>query len=247
MRTATSVFFRIKEKQKEVQEPEIIEIQNDSVPIVVEEIEEIIPEPVELPGIVSPTISPQQKMYRPLFAVKTNLLYDLLSGLNVEVEVPIGEHFSLAGEWIFPWWLWEKKQCALEILNGNLELRYWFGNHIKDNRLTGWYMGVCGGGGVYDVEWKTKGYQGEFIIPFGVSGGFAHKISKNWRLEYSLGVGYMTNKYREYIPQKCGNDNEWHLIKQKSGKSTWIGPTRVKVSLVWMINQKYKKQLESGQ
>lgn len=247
MRTATSVFFRIKEKQKEVQEPEIIEIQNDSVPIVVEEIEEIIPKPVEFPEIISSTISPQQKMYRPLFAVKTNLLYNLLSGLNVEVEVPIGEHFSLAGEWIFPWWLWEKKQYALEILNGNLELRYWFGNHTKDNLLTGWYMGVYGGGGVYDVEWKNKGYQGEFIVPFGVSGGFAHKISKNWRLEYSLGIGYMTNKYREYIPQKCGNDNEWHLIKQKSGKSTWIGPTRVKVSLVWMINQKYKKQLESGQ
>lgn len=95
-------------------------------------------------------------MYRPLFAVKTNLLYNLLSGLNVEVEVPIGEHFSLAGEWIFPWWLWEKKQYALEILNGNLELRYWFGNHTKDNLLTGWYMGVYGGGGVYDVEWKTK-------------------------------------------------------------------------------------------
>ena len=73
MRTATSVFFRIKEKQKEVQEPEIIEIQNDSVPIVVEEIEEIIPKPVEFPEIISPTI-------------------------NVEVEVPIGEHFSLAGE-----------------------------------------------------------------------------------------------------------------------------------------------------
>ena len=64
-------------------------------------------------------------MYKPLFALKTNLLFDLLSGLNVEVEVPIGKHFSLAGEWIFPWWLWEKKQYALEILNGNLELRYW--------------------------------------------------------------------------------------------------------------------------
>mgnify|MGYP000123301619 CR=1 FL=1 len=64
----------------------------------VEEIEEIIPKPVEFPEIISPTISPQQKMYRPLFALKTNLLYNLLSGLNVEVEVPIGEHFSLAGE-----------------------------------------------------------------------------------------------------------------------------------------------------
>ena len=108
-------------------------------------------------------------------------------------------------------------------------------------------MGIYGGAGSYDVEWKTKGYQGEFIIPFGLTGGFAHKISKNWRQEYSLGIGYMTNKYREYIPQKCEYDDEWHLIRQKSGKSTWIGPTRVKVSLVWMINQKYKKQLEFGQ
>lgn len=244
MRTATSVFFRIKEKHEKIKEPETIAVQDDSIPIVVEE---AIIEPEELPEIVSPIIPPLQKTYRPLFAVKTNLLYDLLSGLNVEVEVPIGKHLSLAGEWIFPWWLWEKKQYALEILNGNLELRYWWGNHTKDNLLTGWYMGIYGGAGSYDVEWKTKGYQGEFIIPFGLTGGFAHKISKNWRLEYSLGIGYMTNKYREYIPQKCEYDDEWHLIRQKSGKSTWIGPTRVKVSLVWMINQKYKKQLEFGQ
>lgn len=54
------------------------------------------------------------------------------------------------------------------------------------------------------MEWKSKGYQGEFIIPFGLSGGFAHKISRNLRLEYSLGIGYVSNKYREYVPQKCG-------------------------------------------
>lgn len=259
MRTATSVLFCIKETPERIEEPgrietpkgmedregirepEIIEVQTDSIPVVVEEREEIIAGPEELPEIVSP-IPPRQKMYRPLFAVKTNLLYDLLSGLNVEVEVPIGKHFSLAGEWIFPWWLWEKKQYALEILNGNLELRYWWGNHTEDNLLTGWYMGMYGGAGSYDVEWKTKGYQGEFIIPFGLTGGFAHKISSNWRLEYSLGAGYLTNNYREYVPQQCGYDDKWHLIKQKSGKSTWIGPTRLEVSLVWMINQKYKKQ-----
>lgn len=241
MRTATSVFFCIKDEQEKAQEPEPIVVSNDSVPIVVEEIEEIIAEPENVME-VTPLVSPLQEPYRPLFALKTNLLYDLLSGLNVEIEVPIGKHFSLAGEWMFPWWLWEKKQYALEILNGNLELRYWWGDRKKDELLTGWYMGVYGGAGLYDVEWKNKGYQGEFIIPFGLTGGFAHKISKNWRLEYSLGVGYMTNKYRKYIPQKCGYDDEWHLIKQKSGKSTWVGPTRVKVSLVWMINQKYNKK-----
>ena len=41
MRTATSVIFRIKEKQEEIKEPEIIKEQNDSLPVVVEEVEEI--------------------------------------------------------------------------------------------------------------------------------------------------------------------------------------------------------------
>lgn len=194
--------------------------------------------PEKLPEIAPFTVLPQAESRRFVFALKTNLLYDLLSGINLEVEVPVGKRFSLAGEWIFPWWLYEKKQYALEILNGNLELRYWLGERTKDNLLTGWHLGIYGGGGLYDVEWKTKGYQGEFIIPFGISGGFTHKISENWRLEYSLGIGYVSNKYREYVPQKSEYDKRWHLIEQRRGKSTWIGPTRVKISLVWIINAK---------
>jgi len=239
MRSAISVFICMKGKEEEIEEPDIFRMPNDSVPIW---FGEVIAEPEEPKEIVSPVELPPQKMYKPLFALKTNLLYDLLSGFNVEIEVPIGKHLSLAGEWIFPWWLYEKKQYALEIMNGNMELRYWFGHRTEDNLLNGWFIGIYGGAGLYDVEWKSKGYQGEFIIPFGLSGGFAHKISRNLRLEYSLGIGYMSNKYREYVPQKCGCDDEWHLIKQKYGKSTWIGPTRVKVSLVWLINIKYKKQ-----
>ena len=42
---------------------------------------------------------------KPLFAAKTNLLFDAMTVLNVEVEVPIRKHWSIAGEWIFPWWL----------------------------------------------------------------------------------------------------------------------------------------------
>lgn len=176
---------------------------------------------------------------KPLFAVKTNLLYDLGSALNLEMEVPIGQRWSVAAEWIFPWWLWEKKQYALEVLNGNIEGRYWWGNRAGRDQLTGWFTGIYAGGGYYDVEWKTKGYQGEFISA-GITGGFAHKIGGNWRMEYSLGMGYLGSKYREYIPQECGCDDDWHLIKQGSGRSTWIGPTRAKVSLVFMINHGYQ-------
>ena len=34
----------------------------------------------------------------------------------------------------------------------------------------------------------------------------------------------------------------WHLIKQGNGTSNWIGPTRAKVSLVWMINSGNNKK-----
>ncbi|MDR0295598.1 MAG: DUF3575 domain-containing protein [Prevotellaceae bacterium] len=176
---------------------------------------------------------------KPLFAVKTNLLFDLGTALNVEIEVPIGKRWSILGEYIFPWWLWESKQYALQVLSANLEGRYWFWNHTDRQVLTGWFAGLYAGGGYYDIEWRNKGYQGEFFIAAGLSGGYAHTLGKNsnFRMEYALGVGYLRTNYREYVPV-FGIDDEWHLIRQKSGTYTWIGPTRVKVSLVWMLNYK---------
>ena len=41
---------------------------------------------------------------KPLFAIKTNLLYDALSAVNLEIEVPVGKRWSVAAEGIFPWW-----------------------------------------------------------------------------------------------------------------------------------------------
>lgn len=180
---------------------------------------------------------------KPLFALKTNLLFDLASALNVEIEIPIGRRWSIAAEYIFPWWLWERRQIALQTLSGNIEGRYWFGNRDEKPQLTGWFAGLYAGGGYYDFEWKDKGYQGEFYIAAGVSGGYAHTINKKGtlRMEYSLGVGYLDTKYREYKPM-TGVDGEWHLIRQRNGNHSWFGPTRAKVSLVWMLNHGYKKE-----
>ncbi len=181
------------------------------------------------------------KVSKPLLAVKTNLLFDAATAINLEVEVPIGKRWSVAGEWIFPWWLMESKQYCLQVLSGNIEGRYWFQDRENIPLMTGFFAGVYGGGGLYDIEWGTKGYQGEFFIAAGISGGYAHAInkSKSLRMEYSLGVGYMQTNYREYTP-KYGADGNWHLIRGNKGKYTWIGPTRAKVSLVWMINHKVK-------
>ena len=174
---------------------------------------------------------------RSVIAVKTNLLFDAATALNIELEVPIGKRWSIAGEYIFPWWLWENKQYCLQVLSGSLEGRYWLGDRVGKERLIGWFTGLYAGGGYYDIGLGDKGYQGEFFIASGISGGYAHTISKdgNWRMEYSLGVGFLQTKYREYVPKK-GIDEQWHLIHQANGKQSWLGPTKAKISLVWMFD-----------
>ena len=188
-----------------------------------------------------------QFVCKPLFALKTNLLFDAATAINAEVEVPIGPRWSVAVESIFPWWLWERKQYCLQALSGNLEGRYWFGERENRPRLTGWFAGVYSGAGYYDVEWGDRGIQGEFFITAGLSGGYAHRIGRkgDWRMEYSLGAGYLRTHYREY-DAALGMDETWHLNRRQSGRYTWIGPTRAKVSLVWMLRHGYKSEKKGG-
>ncbi len=201
----------------------------------------VVEKPVEIEKEVVVVREPELERH-PLFALKTNLLFDIASAINAEIEIPIGERWSVAGEWVFPWWLYENKQYALQVGNGNIEVKYWLGDRNGREQLTGWFAGLYGGGGYYDLERETKGWQGEFWHA-GIGGGYAHTIgrNKNWRLEYTLGAGYMNTVYRKYAPE-MGENDRWHLMRRGDGRRTWIGPTRVKVSLVWMINHGHRKK-----
>ncbi len=176
---------------------------------------------------------------RTLFALKTNLLFDAVTLVNIECEVPIGNRYSVAGEWIFPWWLSESRQRCIELLCGTIETRYWFGEREGVEQLTGWCAGLYFGAGYYDFEWDSVGYQGELLLSGGLSGGYAHSIGKNLRLDYSIGVGMLTTKYRKYNAQQCGND--WNLLRVKSGTKRWFGPTRCRISLSWMLHRNDKR------
>ncbi len=169
-------------------------------------------------------------------ALKTNLLFDVATLLNVEVEVPLHRRWSIAGEWIFPWWLCEKKQRCIEVLAGTIEGRYWLGKSDTSptrNNLEGWFVGLYAGGGLYDLEWNRKGYQGEFFIATGISAGYVHKLSRDWRIEFSAGIGLLKTDYREYEAMYSTIDSKWHLIWQRDGTYKWLGPTKAKISLVW--------------
>ncbi len=209
-------------------------------------------EPKIIPVTAKPIIEPWEREV-PLFALKTNLLFDAATMINVELEIPIGDRWSIAGEWIFPWWTtcggknnaWssskDNPRNTLEVLNGNIEAKYWLGDRSNYDVMTGWNVGLYAGGGLYDLELNAKGYQGEFFLAAGLSAGYAHTINKrgNLRMEYSFGIGYLQTKYRKY-EEHWGINDKWHTMREYSGSYSWFGPTRARVSLVWLLTTKKK-------
>lgn len=174
------------------------------------------------------------KIKRPLLALKTNLLCDITLMPNIEVEIPIRKHWSLNGELMFPWWLFCGDKYCLQILMGGLEGRYRPGNRQQHDVLIGHFFGLYAGGGKYDLQWDRNGYQGEFFIAAGISYGYTHKITRNLRLEYNIGIGVLRTDYSHYHAR----DNYRTLLWQKNGRYTWLGPTKAKISLVWLLNRK---------
>lgn len=177
---------------------------------------------------------------RPLFALKTNLLFDAALMPNIEIEVPIGNRWSVNGEYMFPWWLFDNDKYCMQILMGGLEGRYWLGSHRRREQkevLTGHFLGLYAGGGKYDLQWDNDGYQGEFFIAAGISYGWATRIARNLRLEFNIGIGLLRTDYRYYHAR----DNYQTLLWQENGKYTWFGPTKAKISFVWLLNRKVKK------
>lgn len=186
----------------------------------------------------SRSAQPSRPAIRPLFALKTNLLFDLSLIPNFELELPLGKRnrWSLNAEWMFPWWLLDNDKYCLQILSGGLEARYWLGNRTTHRILTGHFLGFYAGGGKYDLQWKEDGYQGEFYIASGISYGYSTPIARRLNLEFSIGIGLLRTSYEHYH----AINNYRTLLWQNDGNYTWLGPTKAKISLVWLLGQKRK-------
>lgn len=206
------------------------------------------------------TLQPIDMPYRQsrtIFALKTNLLYDLLSWANFSVEVPFtlrGYQFSAQYQHQFPWWTWGKadNEYCNRFLSMGGEVRWWFrpeyhaatARRKERDCLTGWFVGLYGMGGKWDFEWKRDiCYQGEFWSA-GLTAGYAMPIGRYANLEFSLSAGYANIPYRGYTP----TEDYSQLIRDPEDTGTWhyIGPTRAEVSLVIPFTLTRKSIIEKG-
>ena len=171
------------------------------------------------------------------FTVKSNLLFDLATALNVDVEFPIANRYSLMVEDVFPWWSIGNKY-ALQMWEMGAEARFWFKpwEKMSTQKMRGWFAGAYCMSARYDFQFDTAiNYQGQYWSA-GVTGGYVAPLGKKKRLnmEFSLSVGYLEADYQHYQP----TDDYLKLIRDPYSVGTvrYFGPTKLKVSLVIPVN-----------
>lgn len=172
------------------------------------------------------------KFPKTVFALKTNLLYDAVTALNLSLEVPLVYGLSLNTDFTFPWWTAGPygNKYALQMLNAQGELRWWFAP--GERVLQGHFLALQGSGGKFDLQWgRDLGCYQCYDWGAGLSYGYAMSLGEHWNLEFSLTVGYMAIDYQHYVPSP-----DWSILirdNAKVGTLHYFGPTSLKVSLVY--------------
>lgn len=173
-----------------------------------------------------------EKRKSTMFALKTNLLYDAVTALNAEVEVPIGKRFSVMVEDVFPWWKAGpngNKYC-LQMWTMSVEPRWWFYRKGMNDRLQGHFVAPYVMSGKYDLQWDTSICYRGYGWSAGLTYGYSMPLCKWLNMEFSISVGYLNASYQHYQPS--ADYKQLFKDPDNAGRMTYVGPTKVKVSLV---------------
>ena len=233
VRNASAILVTIRKKNEPAPEPQ-------PEPVVEEPKQ---PEPVVQP---EPIVDTKQPAY---FAIKTNMLYDALLVPNVGVEFSLGKRWSVAADWMYGWWSRNKSHRYWRVYGGGLTVRKYFGAKAAEKPLQGHHIGINAQMLTYDIEFGGKGYMGgkpggtlwdRMNYTVGAEYGYSMPVARRLNIDFSLAAGYMGGRYYEYTPL------DGHYVWQATKNRKWIGPTKVEVSLVWLLghgnyNTKTKK------
>lgn len=160
-------------------------------------------------------------------AVKSNLLYDATTTLNLGVEVGLGAKMTLDISGNYNPWRFHNYRLKHGLIQP--ELRYWtcekFNGHFFG--LHGFYGKYNVGGLPFNTNIKHNRYQGS-LFGGGISYGYQWMLNDHWNLETSLGVGYARLKDKKYPCTDCGD-------MLKKGHHNYFGPTKAAVSIIYII------------
>ena len=164
--------------------------------------------------------------------VKTNLLYDATSTIN------LGAEFGVARKWTIdisgslnPWKFKDYKK--FRIWMAQPEARYWF-----CEKFNGHFVGFHAMGGQFNVgniklpfgilsELKENQNEG-WYVGAGLVYGYQWVLSRHWNFEAAIGLGYDYIKYDKYKCGECG-------AKEGIFHTNYVGVTKLAVSAIYLF------------
>lgn len=173
-------------------------------------------------------------------AIKSNLLYDLTTTLNIGGEMRCGDTRTLNLSVSYnPWSFGNNKKMKLFLLQP--EYRKWleeafmgsfigFQVHYALYNFGGMLPWGFGNGKMFGLENKqiaNNRYQGN-LAGFGITYGYQWMISPQWNMEAGISMGYAHLNYKRY-----GQPKDAPLIEKS--KCNYWGLTQIGLSLVYFI------------
>lgn len=166
-------------------------------------------------------------------ALKNNLVYDALLTPNLGLELGLGRATTLDLSGNYNWFKKSNGKMFKHWL-AQPEFRFWL-----CERFNGHFFGLHALGGEFNIA-KTKlpfglakdgkdyRYDG-WYAGGGVSYGYQWMLARKWSVEATVGVGYARINYDKYPCRDCGR-------KIESGTKNYFGPTKLGVSLIFVIH-----------
>ena len=192
---------------------------------------------VDVLQLQMPKIIPSAR--KPFYmGMKTNMLYDAMLVPNIGVEFYLGKNWTVGANWQYAWWKTDRHHYYWRTYGGEIYGRKWFGKAAKEKPMTGHHLGLYASLFTYDFEVGGKGQIGgvpggtlwdEMNYMGGLEYGYSLPIARRFNIDFTLGVGYIGGKYYEYTPI------DGHYVWQATKRRHFFGPTKLEVSLVWLI------------
>ncbi len=184
----------------------------------------------------TPAPAPEKKPF--YMALKTNMLYDAIATPNIAAEFNLGAGFSVSASYTHAWWRNDSKHYFWRYYGAEASLRWWFGKRSRIKPLQGHHIGANYQIMTYDFQFgKTgilAGKPGGTLVDgpshsISLEYGYSVPIARRLNLDFVIGAGYNWGVFYEYLPI------DGHYVWQSTKKRQYLGPTKVEVSLVWLI------------
>ena len=171
-------------------------------------------------------------------AIKTNVPLLLVGTPNVGMEFTVSQQFTTNLDILWMPYMFKKHEEVLRALVGSADLRYYVKPryYYTNNMYDCFYLGPYVEAGNFNIgfwrgeERESYRYKG-WGISAGLSLGYKFYLSKRFRLDLNLGLGYAHLQYDKY---QLGGEWADYPLELKDTRA-WFGPTKFGVHLVYNL------------